>query len=339
MNEASITSGNSSNGVDNVLVTGAAGLLGSELVKQLLHAGKKVTAITHQTLLEITHPALIVRQCDILDIGNLEECMEGITHVYHCAGLVSFQPGDKRKLFKINVEGTSNVVNACLGNDVKKLIHVSSVSALGRIRQDVLVNETMQWSEETSNSIYGKTKYLAELEVWRGIGEGLKAVIVNPTIILGAGNWEDGSSAMFKSAYDEFKWYTEGVSGFVDVRDVALAMIRLMEISVFGERFIVNSENVSYKDLFMMIARNFGKRLPSRKVSYFMAALVWRMEALKGAITGKKQLVTKETARTSLAKVRFDNRKILNALPGFKFISIEKSVEDTCKKLKEKYQL
>ena len=265
--------------------------------------------------------------------------MQEITQVFHCAAIVSFNPKDKYRLLKINVEGTTNVVNACIDAGVKKLVHVSSVSALGRIRNGQTVSEEMNWTPETSNSIYGKSKYLAELEVWRGLAEGLQTVVVNPSVILGADNWETGSTALFKTVYNEFKWYTEGVSGFVDVRDVAEAMILLMNSDISGQRFILNSECVSYKDLFFSIAKCFGKKPPQKKVTPFLAEVVWRMEALKAMFTGKKQLLTKETARTAQSKIYYDNSKILKALPGFKFTKIEDTIERTCTILKEKYNL
>ena len=218
-------------------------------------------------------------------------------------------------------------------------MHVSSVSALGRIRNGQTVSEEMNWTPETSNSIYGKSKYLAELEVWRGLAEGLQTVVVNPSVILGADNWETGSTALFKTVYNEFKWYTEGVSGFVDVRDVAEAMILLMNSDISGQRFILNSECVSYKDLFFSIAKCFGKKPPQKKVTPFLAEVVWRMEVLKAMFTGKKQLLTKETARTAQSKIYYDNSKILKALPGFQFIKIKDTIERTCTILKEKYNL
>jgi dihydroflavonol-4-reductase len=323
----------------HVLVTGAAGLLGSEVVKQLLDEGYHVTAIYHFTPLNLSHPNLAVKQCDILDVASLEDIMKDITHVYHCAALVSFEPKEKYHLFKINIEGTENIVNACIFANVKKLIHVSSVSALGRIRNGETLTEDMQWTEETNNSIYAKSKYLGELEVWRGIGEGLQAAIVNPSIILGGNNWDDGSSALFKSAYNEFKWYTEGISGFVDVRDVAHAMLLLMNSEISGQRFILSAENLSYKKLFTMMANGFNKKPPPRKVTPLMAEIVWRLEALKGMITGKKRLLTKETARTAQATVYYDHSKILKALPQFHFTPIADTIELTCKSLKEKYNL
>jgi dihydroflavonol-4-reductase len=326
------------NAKKKILVTGATGLVGSELVKQLLEKGYKVTALYNSTSLDTVHPNLTARQCDILDTTVLEEIMQDITHVYHCAAIVSFEPKDKYRLLKINVEGTANVVNACLDAGVQKLVHVSSVSALGRIRNDEVVTEQTNWSEKTSNSVYGKSKYLGELEVWRGIGEGLQALVVNPSIILGGSDWDSGSAAIFKTAYDEFKWYTEGITGFVDVRDVARAMILLMNSKISGQRFILSAENLSYKEIFSSIATCFGKRPPSKKISPVMAEIVWRLEGIKSWITGKKHLLTKETARTALAAVYFDNSKILNELPGFDFTPLAVSIAHTCTTLKEKYR-
>jgi len=322
-----------------ILVTGSAGLVGNELLKQLLDSDEKVKAIYNSTPISFTHPSLEIIQCDILDVIRLEEVMEGISHVYHSAALVSYDPKDKHQLLKINIEGTANVVNACINAGVEKLVHVSSVAALGRIRDDEIVTEKMNWTEETSNSIYGKSKYYGEMEVWRGIGEGLKAVIVNPSLILGGDNWENGSSAIFKNAYNEFPWYTNGVSGFVDVRDVARAMILLMNSEVISSRFILNGENLSYKEIFSSIAKCFNKKGPSKKATPFLAEVVWRMEIIKSLFTGKKHLLTKETARTAQAKVYFDNSKILKVLPQFHFTKIKNTIEYTCGFMKEKYQL
>ena len=233
-----------------ILVTGGSGLVGSELISQLLAQDSKVKAIYNSTPLTISHQNLTTINCDIMDTAALEEEMQGITRIYHCAGIVSFNKKNKNNLLKVNIEGTANVVNAALDAGVKKIIHVSSVSALGRIRENETITEEMNWTEETSNSLYGKSKYLGELEVWRGIGEGLEAVIVNPSIILGGNDWSKGSSEIFKSVYNEFPWYTEGITGVVDVRDVARAMILLMNSEINRERFILNAENLSYKKIF-----------------------------------------------------------------------------------------
>ncbi|MFZ4059304.1 MAG: NAD-dependent epimerase/dehydratase family protein, partial [Ferruginibacter sp.] len=307
---------------NRVLVTGGSGLVGSVLIEQLLQSGKNVTAIFNTTPLpHFNSNQLTQVQCNILDVIGLSEAMQGVTQVYHCAAMVTFNPKRKAELFKINVEGTANVVNAALDAGVKKLVHVSSVAALGRIRKDEVINETMNWTEETSNSNYGQSKYLGELEVWRGMGEGLEAAIVNPSIILGAGNWNSGSSQVFKSVYDEFPWYTNGTTGFVDVRDVVAAMIALMESDISEQRYILSAENKTYREVFNLMADAFGKKRPHKEVTPFIAGLVWRLEALKSRFTGKDPLITKETAATALAKVQFDHSKIIAALPNFKFHS------------------
>lgn len=315
-----------------ILVTGAAGLVGNELLKQLLAQGETVKAIYNNTALSFpTSEKLIAVQCDILDVYALEDVMQNVTKVYHCAAMVSFSPKDEKKLYSINVEGTANVVNACINAGVQKLLHVSSVAALGRIRVGQMIDETMQWTQETSNSKYGHSKYLGEMEVWRGVAEGLNAVVVNPVIILGAGNWNDGSSKIFKSVYDGFPWYSTGTSGFVDVKDVAKAMIQLMQSDITAEKFILSAENATYQSIFNMIATAFDKKLPSKKVTPFLAALTWRIEAIKSKFTGASPLITKETAATSLAVVKFDNGKLLNSLPNFRYMSLQETITNTCK--------
>ena len=324
---------------NKVLVTGASGLLGEELIIQLLNNGQEVIALVHNNPIQIKHPLLQVIQGDIFDVILLDDLVAQVQQVYHCAGIVSFSPKQKEQMIKVNIEGTANVVNACLINKQIKLVHVSSVSALGRIRQDEMINEKMNWTEETSNSFYGHTKYLGEMEVWRGVAEGLNAVIVNPTIILGGNKWDSGSMAIFKTAFEEFKYYTEGVSGFVDVHDVAKAMILLMNSNISGERFILSGENKSYRDVFSLIATSFKKRPPYKKVTPTLAEFVWRLQAVKSLIFGTKHLLTKETARTAQAKVYFNNQKILNAIPGFTFTEIDETIRSACANISEKYAL
>lgn len=320
-----------------VLVTGGAGLLGTTLIQQLLEQGEEVTALYNKTPLANFKSAKLKQvKCDILDVIGLEEAMKGADQVYHCAAIVTFNPKRRKEMFKINIEGTANVVNAALDAGVKKLVYVSSVAALGRIREKEPVNETMNWSEETSNSRYGQSKFLAEMEVWRGIGEGLNALMVNPVIILGPGDWNSGSSHIFKNVYNEFPWYAEGTTGFVDVRDVVKAMIELMNSNISAERFIISAENRSYRDVFNLIANAFNKKPPHKKVTPLLAKIIWRIEALKSYLTGKEPLVTKETAATALAKVNFDNSKLKKFLPGFAYRKIEDSIKDTCLALQQK---
>jgi dihydroflavonol-4-reductase len=323
-----------------IFVTGASGLVGSHLIQSLLAKGKKVRALYRQAVPVFAGSG----QCewvkgDILDPIGLTAALEGVDYVYHCAAIVSFAPGAAAKMLHSNVEGTANVVNACLVQKVKKLIFVSSVAALGRIRENEAINESMHWTPATSNSVYGQSKYLAELEVWRAMEEGLPMAIVNPVIILGAGDWNNGSSGIFKSAYNEFPWYTGGMSGFVDVLDVVDAMQILMESNITGQRYVLSAENVPYRTIFNTIAAAFNKRPPSKKVTPLLANIVWRLEAIKGIITGKAPLLTKETAATAQATVRFDNQKFLNAFPIFQYRKIEDTIKRVANELKTIHQL
>lgn len=312
-------------------------MLGTSLIEQLLSAGHTVKAMYNRApVYSFNDPRLVLQQCDILDVIGLENVMEGVSQVYNCAGLISFQSKDKQRLYKINVEGTANIVNAAINAGVKKMVHVSSVAALGRIRENQPVHEKMNWTPETSNSTYGHSKYLGELEVWRGVAEGMNAVIVNPVIILGPGNVEGGSTKIFRSVFNEFPWYTEGSTGFVDARDVAKAMILLMQSDISGERFLLSAGNRSYRDIFNLAAKAFNKKPPSKKVTPFIASMVWRLQALQHMFTGKLPLVTRETASAAMTKATFDNSKLKTFIPGFEYIPLEQTIRDTCSALQQK---
>jgi dihydroflavonol-4-reductase len=318
-----------------VLVTGGTGLLGSYVLRELLRHGQSIKALYREKMPLLLTPEETARiqwvKGDVLDPTLLADEMAGVEEVYHCAGMVSFNPARRERMFKINVEGTANVVNAAIAAGVRKLCHVSSVSALGRKRDKQVVTEAAKWSPEANLSNYGESKFLSEMEVWRGHAEGLDAVIVNPTIILGYGDWDTSSAATFKSAWDEFPWYTDGISGFVDAGDVATVMYQLMKSDVSGERFIVSAENLPYRELFNRMAEAFGKKPPHRKVNGLLAGIVWRLEKIKSLATGKDPLLTRETAETARRSVFFDNSRILNALPGFTFMPIAESIRAHCR--------
>lgn len=317
-----------------IFITGASGLLGSYLIRDLLKKQVHIIALYRKEKCNLLTNEEVGKvewvQGDILDVDVLLQAMEGCSQVYHCAGLVSFNPSRANDLMKVNVEGTANMVNVALELGIEKFLHVSSVAAIGRKRNNQTVHEGLKWDDEANPSVYGKSKYLGEMEVWRGVGEGLHAVIVNPVIILGKGDWNDGSCATFKNAYNEFPWYTEGISGFVDAADVSKAMIGLMESEVEGERFIISGENLTYRVVFNMMADGFNKKQPRLKVSPLLAELVWRMVKIKSAITGEEPLLTKETAETAQQKVYFDHSKLLNALPGFQFTTLKQTIQDAC---------
>ncbi len=314
-----------------VFVTGGTGLLGSYLLRELVAREKKVIALYRKTIPQTGYANQVQWiKGDIHDVVLLEEIMRQVQQVYHCAATVSFNPKKKYELLKVNAEGTANIVNAALKTGVQKLMHVSSVSALGRKRDGMQVTEATRWEEDSNNSDYGRSKYFAELEVWRGISEGLNAVIVNPTLILGAGNWERGSSAIFKKAWNQFPWYTEGISGMVDAADVAGAMILLMESNIINERFIISAENWPFKKLFTVMATAFGKKPPYKKVSPYMAGLLWRIEKIRGWFGGGEPLLTKAATETAGIKVYFDSSKLLKVLPQFAYRPLQQTIEEYC---------
>jgi nucleoside-diphosphate-sugar epimerase len=267
---------------------------------------------------------------DILDVVSLDDAMEGIDTVIHAAAIVSFTKKGRKQMYQVNVEGTANVVNIALEKNVKRFVYISSVAALGRTANGGHVNEERKWEDSKMNTHYAKSKYKAELEVWRGSGEGLDTVILNPATILGYGDWNNSSCAIFKSVYNEFDWYSPGINGFVDVDDVARATVLLMESKYTEQRYIVSGDNWYFKKLLETMAESFGKKKPGKQTTSFLIGLAWRMEKLKSFFTGNKPLLTKESARVAHSKTHFENDKILAALEGFSFTPLQESIKKAC---------
>ena len=255
-----------------VLVTGGTGFLGSYIIKQLVEKGYAVRAIRRSNKIPSWIPKEIFEKVewiegDVLDVVALEDAMEGVDTVIHSAAIVSFVKKDRKSMYQTNVDGTANVVNIALEKNIKRFVHISSVAALGRTAGGGHVNEEKKWEESKVNTHYAKSKYKAEVEVWRGISEGLNAVILNPSTILGYGDWHSSSCAIFKNIHEGFKWYTPGINGFVNVEDVATAAILLMESSITEQRFVVNGDNWSFKKLQDTIADGFDKKHPSKQAT------------------------------------------------------------------------
>jgi nucleoside-diphosphate-sugar epimerase len=325
----------------SVLITGGTGFIGSYIIKELVEKGYTVRALRRSTsklpfyISEEIFNRVKWIEGDVLDVVSLSEAMEGVDQVIHSAAIISFFRKDKKEMYKINIEGTTNVVNLALEKNVKRFVHISSVAAVGRTPAGGQVNEEKKWEDNKSNTHYSITKYKSELEVWRGIAEGLNAVILNPSTVIGYGDWNTSSCRLFKTVYDEFAWYPTGVNGFVDIEDVAKAAVLLMESDINEQRFIVNGDNWPFQQLFNTIADNFGKKRPYKEATPFMGEIAWRMEKVKSFLTRKKPLLTKETAAVSYTKTYFDNQKILAALPGFSFTPLEESIQKACKKYLE----
>jgi len=318
----------------NVLVTGGTGFIGSHLIKYLLQKKYTVRAIfrkekSHLLTTDENNKVEWI-QGDVLDLHSLEIAMQGVNAVFHCAAMVSFDAREREQLMKTNVEGTANVVNLMLELKIKTIVYLSSVASLGRNSSSAKIDESADWVESKYNSQYAVSKYESEMEVWRGVAEGLQAVIVNPGIVLGEGDWTKGSNKLFKTIHDEFPFYTKGITSFVDVKDVVRAMLRLFEGNFFNERFILSAGTYPYKIVFDLMAIAFDKKAPSREAKPWMIEFVWRFYEIKKWFSNKELTITRETARSAQAQYDYSNAKLMDYLPDFKYTPIEKTIKRSC---------
>ena len=326
-----------------ILVTGGTGLVGAHLLYKLSLTEPKIRAIyrSEKKIDKARHvfsyftkdvDTLFNKiewvEGDILNVPKLEEAFQGITKVYHSAALVSFDPNDYYKLRKTNIEGTANIVNLCLANQIEKLCYVSSVAVLGKEGNDIITERT-DWNPNADNSVYSITKYGAEMEVWRGTQEGLNAVIVNPGIILGGGFWKLGSGALFRKIYQGMKYYTTGLLGYVDVNDVADGMILLMNSDISNERFIMVADNWSFKDFSVMVADKLNVIPPKKEAKLWQLQVAWRLDWLNYFFKRKYRKFTKQMASSVQNNCVFNSDKLKNELK-FNFTPVEKSITETC---------
>jgi dihydroflavonol-4-reductase len=316
-----------------ILVTGATGFLGAELIHQLTAQGIKLKALKRKqsVIPDIIKDNELIEWAiaDINDLSDLEDAFDGVDQVYHCAALVSFNPKDKARLLKINIEGTSNIVNLCQELNVR-LLHVSSVAALGNAKKGALITEKDFWEYDVKAHTYAISKYEGEMEVWRGISEGLDAVIVNPSVIIGKGAGFEGSGAIFKLVKDGLSYYTRGATGIVDVTDVAKCMIALMSSKETAERFTISSENYHYKQFFGEIAAGYGVKAPAKEAKPWMLSIAWRVAKLGSLLTGKPASLTSDAARSSLNESLYSNEKIKETI-GIDFKPLKQSIEEICR--------
>jgi dihydroflavonol-4-reductase len=326
-----------------VLVTGSTGFLGAYVVQALVQAGHEVFALRRPTA---QTPDFIPSEIwssvhwlpgDLLDIPALEDAMENIDAIVHAAALVSFRVQDRDALYQVNQTGTANLVNVALEKNVTRFIYISSVAALGRTADGQEVDEKKEWVDSTVNTQYAISKHKAELEVWRGGAEGLSTVILNPSTILGYGNWNESSCAIFKNVFHEFPYYTHGINGFVGVEDVAKITVTMLESDIENERFIVNADNWPFQKLLSTIAHAMGKKAPTKLATPFLASIAWRWEAIKCLFTQNKPLLTKESARVAHSKTHFNNQKLLKTIPHFSYTPLTEVILESAKSYLKKH--
>jgi dihydroflavonol-4-reductase len=342
-----------------ILVTGGTGFVGAYIICRLLKQGKKERATrrtnsrmeefemicTVNGISSIELENLSWHHADILNTVELEDAFKGVDEVIHAAAIVSFLPGDKYKLLQNNITGTANMVNLSIDLGIKKFGYLSSVAALGRKAEDKktapgsiptaigenisYIDENTKWEESEHNTNYAVSKYQSELEVWRGAAEGLNVVILNPGIIIGACDFSRNTGKMFDMAYHGLKFYTPGITGFVDVRDVAQVITVLMDRDIFNERFVMVGGNLEFRKLYELAAGALNKPKPVYDTPRWMAGLGYRAFGLMSKFTGKPPLITKETTNAAYNKFFYDNSKIRKTL-NFEFTPLEETIRWTC---------
>lgn len=327
-----------------VLVTGGTGLVGAHLLIHLLEKGENVRAIyrnldnTHKTKAlfslykkEALYDSIEWVSGDILDIPALEKAFQGIEYVYHCAAKISFDPKEEELVRKTNIEGTANIVNFCLANNVKKLCHVSSIAALGDLPEhESIITEETEWNPEKPHSDYAISKYGAEMEIWRAYQEGLDVVIVNPGVIIGPGFWEQGSGELFRRVKNGLSFYTKGSTGFIAVSDVVTIMYQLMNSTTTSERYTLIGQNIVFKDFLYTIADALNVKKPKYHATPFLMNTLSNLDWIAATFFGQKRQLSKSSARSSYTTDLYSNEKTKNAL-NFTFTDVLTYIKDITK--------
>lgn len=335
-----------------ILVTGGTGLVGSHLLYKLTEVESKIRATyRYDAKLETVRHIFSYYsknanslfnkiewvKADITDIPNLTNAFSGITKVYHCAALVSFDPNDYYTLRHINIDGTANVVNLCLAHNIKKLCYVSSIATIGKSIDNSIITEDCEWNKEDDNTVYAISKYGAEIEVWRGTQEGLDAVIVNPGVIVGPGFWKASSSSLFRKIHKGLNYYTTGSTGYIDVFDVVNIMIHLYEGDTKNEHYILVAENRTFKSFLVKAAEELIVKPPKKEASLILLTIAWRIDWLRHLFTGKRRKLTKHLVQSLTMSRNYSSAKIVKEL-NYKFKSVDTSISETSQLFLKDYE-
>jgi nucleoside-diphosphate-sugar epimerase len=332
-----------------IFVTGATGFVGAHMLYHLVKADKKVLALkrpssdtnyikqvfqTYGDGEEALLDKVKFVEGDVLDYQELLDIEYPIERIYHLAAMVSFSKRDREKMMKTNVYGTSNIVNFALEKGIPEVAFVSSVAALDPLNEEQRITEENFGNNPERNSNYAKSKFQSELEIWRGVEEGLKAYIINPSVILGPGLKADGPGRFFKTIEKGLGFYPTGITGFVDVRDTCRIMLSLVDNDIYNERFIVNEGNYSYRKLFNLIAKVYQKKFADKELKPSWTELLYKLDWFKTFLTGRDRLITKELHKSMHNKAKFSNEKIRSELK-YEFMPIEQTIQDSIEHLIE----
>ncbi|MDZ4714320.1 MAG: NAD-dependent epimerase/dehydratase family protein [Cytophagales bacterium] len=314
-----------------IAITGASGLIGTHLVERLVNEGVPVVALVRNVSSHFP-PGVTVRQADLLDPLSMETALEGVSTVIHAAALVSFNPHRAKSIAEVNVDGTRHLVNICLRLGILNFIHVSSVAALGR-KPGEPVTEEHPWTG-LSTTDYARSKYLAELEVYRGAEEGLTVSIINPSVVLSASQLHRSSAVLFDYVWKERRFYTQGHLNYVDVRDVADAVYKLYVQPRPGQKFILSAGSIPYLDFFQRVADKLKKRPPSIEVPTSLVSVFGWLEEVRSLVLNREPLVTRQTAAMAASSFVYDHRKATEIL-GIHFRPIDESISWCCERYLE----
>lgn len=283
-----------------ILITGGTGMIGSYLLRLLIKRGFNNIVATHNRasfeLVEDIKDEIEWHRIDIADEVAFTDIIAGVDTVIHCAGMISLWPKEFKEMFRVNVNGTANIVNLCLLHNVNRLIYLSSIEALGKEEDGSSISETTEWKEEVIHTKYAISKYYGELEVHRGHAEGLQTIIYNPALVLGAGLWNAGPMSMVHEIYNGLNYYPRGSLAMVDVRDLVKTIVdNIDNMQMDGNRYIVGSYNKKFKTLLNQLATNLEVNKPTKALQGSVAQFAIGLEKIKSVFTNSKPLINRES--------------------------------------------
>lgn len=322
-----------------VFVTGATGILGRIIVLELLKKGKTVRAAKRPAsdIQEVKHSYQFYTEnpddffnkiewlnVDFDDIHSLQNALNGVAEVYHCAAKVSFNPKDEKEMEHTNIKGTENLLFVCENSSVQKFLHVSSIAVLDGFNEKGELDEESDFNPKIEHSAYAISKHLSEMEVWRASAEGLNTIIINPGMIIGTGNWKQSSGELF-STFEKNNFTFSGGTSYVDVRDIAKIAVELMEKEKFGERFILISEQKKYAEIGNEIRKKFGLK-KAVILSKTQLNLGRWLNIFFGWLFPKLKMATKVNIESVSSISIISNKKVKETL-GYDFISVQESID------------